>query len=83
MKTLTVFGNELPIIADLGDGWFLVEHPNGPAISTDKFDLLCHPAYRDEDVPAVVRFKAVEALITAYTAMRKAGAPLPPIAPIP
>ncbi len=24
---------DLPIIADLGDGWFLVAHPNGPAIS--------------------------------------------------
>lgn len=32
---LAVFGMNLPIIADLGDGYFLVGHPNGPAIATE------------------------------------------------
>jgi hypothetical protein len=34
-ERLHVWGMRLPIIADLGDGWFLVGHPNGEAIATE------------------------------------------------
>jgi hypothetical protein len=30
-----VLGMDLPEIADLGDGWFLLAHPNGVAIATE------------------------------------------------
>lgn len=36
-KTINVLGMELPIIADLGDGWFLAAHPNGAGIARDGF----------------------------------------------
>lgn len=37
LPTTTTVGMELPIIADLGDGWFLVAHPNGAAIANEIF----------------------------------------------
>ena len=33
--TATICGMELPILADLGDGWMLAAHPNGMAIVTE------------------------------------------------
>ncbi|KKK80162.1 hypothetical protein LCGC14_2826250 [marine sediment metagenome] len=37
-KTLVnIFGMQLPVIADLGDEWFLVAHPNGAAIANEEF----------------------------------------------
>jgi len=37
LPTTKTFGMELPIIADLGDGWFLVAHPNGAAIGNEPY----------------------------------------------
>ncbi len=37
LPTVTVLGMTLPIIADLGDGWYLVAHPNGAAIARERF----------------------------------------------
>lgn len=37
LPTTTTVGMELPIIADLGDGWFLVAHKNGAAIANETF----------------------------------------------
>ncbi|NQT13350.1 MAG: hypothetical protein HQ582_11410 [Planctomycetes bacterium] len=37
LPTATILGKELPIIADLGAGWFLAAHPNGPAIGRDTY----------------------------------------------
>ena len=34
-KTLEAFGMELPILAEIGDGWFWVQHPNGPAVANE------------------------------------------------
>jgi len=75
LPTTEVLGMELPIIADLGDGWFLVAHPNGAAIATEKFlsalwsESTETAVYEDgveiedEDccpIPESVRAKAVE-----------------------
>lgn len=37
LLTTKTFGMELPIIADLDDGWFLVAHPNGAAIANEHY----------------------------------------------
>ncbi len=37
LPTVTVLGMTLPIIADLGDGWYLVAHLNGAAIARKTF----------------------------------------------
>jgi len=63
MKTITVFGSEYPIMAELASGWFLVAHPNGPAISTSQFQFLGSLAHPCEDVPDRVRMAAIEALM--------------------
>jgi hypothetical protein len=68
MKTLTVFGAEYPIMDELqcggqAKGWFLVAHPNGPAISTNQFQFLGSLAHPCEDVPESVRMAAVKALM--------------------
>jgi hypothetical protein len=69
--TTDVFGMKLPVIADLGDGWFLVAHPNGAAIA--KIDFICvlwiestetHEDLSDSPVPEAIRSKAVEAFET-------------------
>lgn len=67
LSTITVFGMEIPIIADLGDGWFLVAHPNGAAIATKTFLAVLWFDSREEDraksgsrIPESVRAKAVE-----------------------
>lgn len=56
---LATFGTEYPIMADLKDGWYLVAHPNGPAIAHSKFDLLASLAHQHEDLPEEVRREAV------------------------
>jgi hypothetical protein len=33
MKTIAIFGMELPVIKELGDGYFVVLHPNGPGLA--------------------------------------------------
>jgi hypothetical protein len=65
MKTLKIWDTEYPIIAELGDDWFLVAHPNGPAIATAAaFKYLGSLAYSFPDVPDSIRTKAIEALMT-------------------
>lgn len=59
MTTLRTFGTEYPIIADLNGGWFLVAHPNGPAIANKNFDFLASLAHAHEDLPESVRREAV------------------------
>jgi len=56
---LATFGTEYPIMADLKGGWYLVAHPNGPAIAHAKFDLLASLAHQHEDLPEEVRREAV------------------------
>lgn len=65
----------LPIIADLGDGWFLATHPNGAgigcatfwtALSTESGESSLEDWGEDLDeirspVPETIRAKAVEA----------------------
>lgn len=63
MRTLRVFDTDYPILADLKDGWFLVAHRNGPAISTDQYQFLGSPAHPSEEVPEGVRTRAVNALM--------------------
>jgi hypothetical protein len=76
LPTTTIFGMELPVIADLGDGWFLAAHPNGAAIARDTLLTVLwaessetsRPPEEwvdDEDtvkspIPEAVRAKAVE-----------------------
>jgi hypothetical protein len=62
-NVLVTFGTEYPIMADLTGGWYLVAHPNGPAIAHSGFDILSSLAHENEDVPAWVRSKATWALM--------------------
>ncbi len=49
----------LPIIADLGDGWFLVAHPNGAAIATaTRLAVLWESEVK---IPEPIRERAVRA----------------------
>ena len=61
LPATTAMGMKLPVIADLGDGWFLVAHPNGPAIAS-KTSLIVLWAESGEaiSIPEEVRAKAVE-----------------------
>jgi hypothetical protein len=60
---LATFGTEYPILADLKGGWYLVAHPNGPAIAHSGFDILSSLAHEHEDVPEGIRSKATWALM--------------------
>ncbi len=68
LPTVTVLGMKLPIIADLGQGWYLVAHPNGPAIANKTclsvlWDESTATSADDEHkspIPESVRAKAVE-----------------------
>ena len=54
------FGDEYPIIADLGGSWLLVAHQNGPAIANKGYDYLGSLAQpNDEEVPESIRNNAV------------------------
>jgi hypothetical protein len=59
---LEVWGTRYPIIKDLKQGWYLIAHPNGPAISTGAFGYLGSLAYQNKDVPELVRRDAIKAL---------------------
>ncbi len=73
-KRMKTFGMDLPVIADLGDGWALVAHPNGPAIATEhSLATLSIPSKQEPcrrcdvcdedcgiDIPERVRAEAVE-----------------------
>ncbi len=76
LPTISVIDMELPIIADLGDGWFLVAHPNGAAIATKTYlsvlwtestetaispqDWAGEQGENKSPIPESVRAKAVE-----------------------
>lgn len=75
VPTTKVLGMDLPIIADLDDGWFLVAHPNGAAIvgelylsvlwaeSTETIVYKDGIEVNEEDrspIPEAVRAKAVD-----------------------
>lgn len=78
MKTHHVIGMDLPIIAELGEGWFLVAHPNRPTIANEHtmatLDLAVGDPPKDRDslfadddefteIPHDVRRSAVEKYI--------------------
>ena len=64
-----VFGMVLPIIADLGDGWYLAAHRNGACIANqdlisvlwDADERLPGDDHDGDSIPRDVRRKAVEA----------------------
>ena len=57
---LDVFGYKLPILADLKEGWYLVAHPNGPAIAKKYgFDFIGSLAHPCDEVPEGIRNEAV------------------------
>jgi hypothetical protein len=58
--SLSVLGLDLPILAPLQGGWFLVAHPNGPAIATK--DILASLEYPESDIPESVRTSAIREL---------------------
>jgi hypothetical protein len=71
LPTTEIMGMQLPVIADLDDGWFLVAHPNGAVIATEKFMSALWSESTDEygveideedrcPIPESVRVKAVE-----------------------
>lgn len=57
---LAVFGLNLPIMAKLPKGFFLVAHENGPAIANEH--LLSALEYADEEIPERVREIAISEL---------------------
>lgn len=69
--TIRVLGIEWPVIRKLTDDWFLVRHPNGPAIArcwdaTGDGGLLASPAHPHGEIPEAVRAAAVEAMIEEF-----------------
>jgi hypothetical protein len=62
-KTIKFYDAEYPVLQELGDGWCLIAHPNGPAISTDKFSFLGTLARPIGEVPEAIRTAAIEALM--------------------
>ena len=71
---LEVLGMKVPIIADIGDGYHLVAHPNGPAIATRTSLATLEMAIPDPkegelfpeddwDIPVSVGRKAIRAYV--------------------
>jgi len=61
-KTVNCIGMDLPIIAELGDGWYLAAHPNGACIARQSFLSVLEPSKgpnEDDDVPQDVRRKSI------------------------
>lgn len=58
LRTLQVLGMELPVLADLGQGYFLVAHPNGPGLATENM-LAALPWCFDDDELRPFAVKAV------------------------
>ena len=70
MPFTMIMKEAMPVISDLGDGWFLVAHPKGPAIanadclvdlSSRSTETGITPGKVESPVPEWVREKAVEA----------------------
>ncbi len=70
-KLLTALGMRLPIIADLGDGWFVVGHPNAAAIATENSLTPLEEAVgsdpRKLSESGNIPFEVREAALEAYT----------------
>lgn len=75
MDKLTTMGMSLPVIAELGDGYFLVGHLNGPAIATEHSIAILECAAGEEpaadedldawdrnedDIPYAIRWAALK-----------------------
>lgn len=56
MKTIKSFGMNLPIIADLGSGWYLAAHPNGICLANNQGITVLW----DTGIPPDVRRIAIE-----------------------
>lgn len=62
-ETVKCLEMDLPIIADLGDGWFLAAHPNGVCIANENFiSTLWAPDDLDgiNRIPGDVQRKAID-----------------------
>lgn len=65
-KTVNSIGMDLPIIAALGDGWFLAAHPNGACIANTNAITVLWPPHNEGDegntdgISRDVRCKAIE-----------------------
>lgn len=73
MKTIRAFQTDYPVLQSLGDDWFLIAHPNGPAISTTRFEFLGSLAHPCADVPEAIRTKAIEAVMDFAWRLHKEG----------
>lgn len=60
MSTLHVFGMDLPIIAELSHGYYLVAHKNGPAIANAKLLSSLEPdEEQDWSIPLGIYAEAI------------------------
>lgn len=76
MRKTTVVGMVLPVIAELGGGYSLVGHPNGPAIATwHSIEVLEHstsaPQTDSEEAPHEIRHEAIRKYIDWSWAVMK------------
>jgi hypothetical protein len=60
---VTAFGTKYAVIKPLGDDWYLVGHPAGPAITTTKYGFLGIISRPCEEVPETIRIKAIDAYV--------------------
>ncbi len=60
-KTVEILGKSMPIIAELGDGWYLAAHPNGACIAKQNVLSVLWGDMESDSIPQDVRRKAVEA----------------------
>jgi hypothetical protein len=68
--TIKIFGDDLPVIADLGQGFYLVRcfertlAIGKPAEVSDPMGgMLSHPRFESEAVPAIVRQRAKSEIV--------------------
>lgn len=61
IPTVEVLGMAMPIMADLGNGWYLAAHPAEPAIATVGFITVLWAESEEAEIPESVRAAAVEA----------------------
>lgn len=65
---LCIWNIQYTIIKSIGNGWYLIAHPNGPAIARAKNwqylgHIAKHPTDTDDCVPSAIRYDATEALM--------------------
>ena len=61
MDTVNVYGMDLPLIAELSDGYYLVVHKNGPAIGNAHLITVLEPPLNNQDawIPPGVYAEAI------------------------